>query len=226
MKYARKERRETALKSGAARLGRCTSIDSVRRNRLDTAMKIWATISAALVLAGGTAQAKTFGWEAPPPDEYRQLTEVRPLPVALDRDFQFRKIKTFLIDDTPAAKGVTRRVQTGRSGDPTIEFERAYRLYGAVTALDQRRRYGHYFDFFWRARQPGPLTVRLEYRQEKLRAFTQAREVSYASAQGSHRTSFAVVGDDFFNDGRVVSWRCLLLRNGRIVAEERSYLWR
>ena len=198
----------------------------MERNRLDTAMNSPAAILAWLLLASGIAQATIIGREAPPPDDYRQLTEVRPLPVALDPDFEFRKTKTFVIGDTPLPQGVTRRVQTGRSRDPTIEFERSYRLYGAVTALDQRRRYGHYFDFFWRARQPGPLTVRLEYRQEKLRAFTQAREVGYASAQGSHRTSFAVVGDDFFSDGRVVSWRCLLLRNGRIVAEERSYLWR
>ncbi len=26
-------------------------------------------------------------------------------------------------------------------------------------------------------------------------------------------------------DGRVIAWRCLLIENGRIVAEERSYLW-
>ena len=30
---------------------------------------------------------------------------------------------------------------------------------------------------------------------------------------------------DYLNDGRVISWRCLLIENGRIVAENRSYLW-
>ena len=102
----------------------------------------------------------------------------------------------------------------------------SYRLHGAVTKLDQQRRYGHYFDFFWRAKRPANVTVRLEYRQQNLKSFTQAREVSYANVKGSTRTSFAVIGDDFWNDGRVTAWRCLLLENGRIVAEDRSYLWR
>jgi hypothetical protein len=28
------------------------------------------------------------------------------------------------------------------------------------------------------------------------------------------------------NDGRILAWRCVLIVNGKIVAEERSYLWR
>ena len=106
-----------------------------------------------------------------------------------------------------------------------MNFERTYRMYGAITAADQRQRYGNYLDFFWRAKRPANVTVRLEYRQEKLRAFVQAREISYANVVGNRKTAFAIVGDDYFNDGRVTSWRCLLIENDRIVAETRSYLW-
>ena len=67
------------------------------------------------------------------------------------------------------------------------------------------------------------MTVRLEYRQEKLHAHVQAQEISYPNARGSHKTEFKVVGDDYFDDGRVIAWRCLLIENGRIVAENRSY---
>lgn len=155
------------------------------------------------------------------PDEYRQLSSVEQLPRALDRAFEFRKVKLFTVGDLP---GVPNR-SGGASRDPSIGFEASYRLFGAVTELDKRRRYGHYFDIYWRAKKTGPVTVRLEYRQEKLRTLTQAREVDYAKAKGSHRTSFAIVGDDFFNDGRVLAWRALLIAQGRIVAEERSYLW-
>ncbi len=95
-----------------------------------------------------------------------------------------------------------------------------------MTELDKRRRFGHYFDFFWRSKKAGPVTVRLEYQQDALRTYTQGREVSYADGKGSHKTAFAVIGDDFFNDGRIVAWRCLLIVQGRIVAENRSYLWR
>jgi hypothetical protein len=104
-------------------------------------------------------------------------------------------------------------------------FERQYRLFGAVTKLDRRERYGNYFDFFWRAKRPADLAVRFEYRQEKLHAHVQAQEVSYAHARGNHKTEFKVVGDDYFDDGRVIAWRCLLIENGKIVAENRSYLW-
>ena len=60
--------------------------------------------------------------------------------------------------------------------------------------------------------------MRLEYRQEKLHAFVQAREVHYPQARGHHETEFAIIGDDFFDDGRVIAWRASLIVDGRIVA--------
>ena len=110
--------------------------------------------------------------------------------------------------------------------DESLTFEGAYRLFGAVTELDKRRRFGHYFDFWWVATRDANVTVRLEYRQQNLRGFVQAREVDYGNARGHHKTEFQVIGDDFFNDGRIGSWRCLLIENGRIVAENKSFLWR
>ena len=56
-------------------------------------------------------------------------------------------------------------------------------------------------------------------------SFVQAREVTYAERQGQSQDRFAVIGDDYLNDGRIISWRCLLIEKGRIVAENRSYLW-
>ncbi len=161
---------------------------------------------------------------APAADDFRQLVKIEPLPTSLDRDFEFRKTKQYLLSDTAVpTKGLS--IGKGTVRDPSIAFERSYRLFGAVTALDQRSRYGDYFDFFWRVRRPASVTVRLEYRTEKLRANTQAREVTYANAKGSHKTAFAVIGDDFFADGRIVAWRCSMIEKGRIVAQTRSYLW-
>ncbi|MDQ6860518.1 MAG: hypothetical protein M3032_05095 [Verrucomicrobiota bacterium] len=159
-----------------------------------------------------------------PADEFRQLKEATPLKTALDPAFEFRKTKLFLLGSPIGTK-----VHTGFQGaakDPAVGFEGSYRLWGAVTELDKRARYGHYFDFWWRAKRDAALTVRLEYRQEALRAFTQAREVDYPHARGNHRTAFAVIGDDFLNDGHILAWRCVLIEKGRIVAETRSYLWR
>ena len=169
------------------------------------------------------------------------LAKVNPLPVALDRDFEFRKTKLYFLNDKPLTqkglRGTATSSKPGKLGSTTpssksatiqeasITFERQYRLFGAVTGLDQHQRFGDYFDFFWRAKRPADLTVRLEYRQEKLHSFVQAQEISYPNARGNHKTEFKVVGDDYFDDGRVIAWRCLLIENGRIVAENRSYLW-
>lgn len=164
-------------------------------------------------------------------EEPRVLAKVNPLPVALDPDFQIRKTKTYYLSEAglfPTASkagGIVPSSKGSTAQDASIIFERQYRLHGAVTALDQHQRFGNYFDFFWRAEREADVTMRLEYRQEKLHAHVQAQEIAYANARGKHKTEFKVAGDDYFEDGRVVAWRCLLIENGKIVAEKRSYLW-
>jgi hypothetical protein len=172
-------------------------------------------------------------------DEPNVVEKVTALPVALDSNFEFRKTKLFFLSEKglqqkDRARGSTNKVgaksnspgeKTATVQDAPIVFERQYRLYGAVTGLDQRQRYGDYFDFFWRVKRPSDVTVRLEYRQEKLHEHVQAQEITYRNVRGTHKTEFKVIGDDYFDDGRVIAWRCLLITNGRIVAENRSFLW-
>jgi hypothetical protein len=171
-------------------------------------------------------------------EEPRVLEEVKPVPVALSKDFEFRKTKLFSTEQTSQRKSKTpgTKSKPGKlsstapssksiAQEASITFERQYRLFGAVTALDQRQRFGDYFDFFWRAKRPADITVRLEYRQEKLHEHVQGQEISYRNVRGTHKTEFKVIGDDYFDDGRVISWRCLLIEKGRIVAENRSYMW-
>jgi len=174
----------------------------------------------------------------PAPVEPRIVEKVTPLPMALDKDFEFRKTKLFIISEkaktTQHARQSTSSInkksnapgqKTATLQDAPITFERQYRMFGAVTALDQRQRFGNYFDFFWRAKRPSDVTVRLEYRQEKLHEHVQAQEISYQNVHGTHKTEFKVIGDDYFDDGEVIAWRCLLISNGRIVAENRSFMW-
>jgi hypothetical protein len=174
-------------------------------------------------------------WAASQP-KVRILTKIDPLPVALSDDFQFRKTKLFHLDPNPpkSKKSLSQALSanannpnnpTAGIAEASLGFERTYRLYGAISQADRSQRFGNYFDFFWRVKRPANVTVRLEYRQEKLRSFVQAREISYENAKGNIKTEFAVIGDDYFQDGRVTAWRCLLIENGKIVAENRSYLW-
>jgi hypothetical protein len=172
-------------------------------------------------------------------EEPKILEEVKPLPVALSKDFEFRKTKLFSLSETPLnQRQLSTKSKPGKVSstspssksstvqDASITFERQYRLFGAVTLLDSRQRFGDYFDFFWRSKRPADITVRLEYRQEKLHEHVQAQEISYRNVRGTHKTEFKVIGDDYLDDGRVISWRCLLIENGRIVAENRSYMWK
>jgi hypothetical protein len=174
-------------------------------------------------------------------EEPKIVEKVTPLPVALSRDFEFRKTKLYFLSEKLPKQTQERRTASSISGtlsgntapaqktltlqDVPITFERQYRLFGAVTLLDARQRFGDYFDFFWRAKRPADITVRLEYRQEKLHEHVQAQEISYRNVHGTRKTEFKVIGDDYFDDGRVIAWRCLLVENGRIVAENHSYMW-
>jgi hypothetical protein len=175
-----------------------------------------------------------------PPEEPKVVEKISPLPVALDKDFEFRKTKLLYIGEKgPHPSASSRQTtstlnkksssspgqKTATLQDAPITFERQYRMFGAVTGLDQRQRMGNYFDFFWRAKRPSDVTVRLEYRQEKLHEHVQAQEITYHNVRGTHKTEFKVIGDDYFDDGQVIAWRCLLIANGRIVAENRSFLW-
>jgi len=172
-------------------------------------------------------------------EEPRIVEKVTPLPVALDKDFEFRKTKLFLLSEKAPKAGEKARQTTSTFGskstspsqkvatlqDAPITFERQYRMFGAVTLLDQRQRFGNYFDFFWRVKRPSDVTVRLEYRQEKLHEHVQAQEITYRNVHGTHKTEFKVIGDDYLDDGQVIAWRCLLISNGRIVAENLSFMW-
>jgi hypothetical protein len=172
-------------------------------------------------------------------EEPKVVEKVTPLPVALDPNFEFRKTKLFFMSEQGLKPSERARQETSKLGgkstspnqqtatmqDAPIVFERQYRLYGAVSGLDQHQRFGDYFDFFWRVKRPSDVTVRLEYRQDKLHEHFQAQEITYKNVRGTHKTEFKVIGDDYFDDGRVISWRCLLIANGRIVAENRSFLW-
>ena len=138
---------------------------------------------------------------------------------------EIRKVKADFLE-TPEVTGV-RRLRTENSEDQNLAFERRRLLYGAITPSDQRARYGNYYTFFWRARRRGNFSVRLEYRQQKLGAYVQAREVEYPAGEGSHVTRFAINGDDYVEQGRVSAWRLVVIEDGRrIVALKQSYLWR
>ena len=152
---------------------------------------------------------------AAPESPQRRLEKASVLPLALDDRYQFRKVLEFLNEP---------KYQTS-TADDMLSFERQRVNFGVITNLDRLEARGHYFSFFWRTRQPGPLTVRLEYRQANLGSYVQAREVAYAHPKGTMKTKFQVTGDDYLQEGRIIAWRALLISDGKIVGLTQSFLW-
>lgn len=141
------------------------------------------------------------------------------LPEAISDDFEFRKFEIFR--NAPIVPGAT-PIPTK---DLMVDFERKRRLWGALLAADVSAKTGQYFTFFWRAKRSANVTIRLEYRQANLKNYVQARELYYANAKGSHSSEFAIVGNDYENDGPITSWRAILIENRKIVALLQSRTW-
>src|SRR5437763_1598448 len=112
-----------------------------------------------------------------------------PLPVELNRDFQFRKTKLYFLTESEPGQEKTNPDQqnngqaTGKGGNApstapstkstssqaaSFRFERPYRLFGAITKLDNREGVVIFFVFFWRARRVAVLTLQSEEPPSKL----------------------------------------------------------
>ena len=138
------------------------------------------------------------------------------LPLALNDNFQFRKIKLYYLQATPPPTTTSE----------TILFEESRRTWGALDSYDTEQRHGNYFTFFWRAREEADVTVRLEYRQAALGNHVMAQERYYPGVKGSVQSDFTVTGDEYLESGRVTSWRVLLIVDGKIAGLRQSFLWR
>ena len=140
-----------------------------------------------------------------------------PLPLALDDAYEVEKVFSVLVD--PAVNG--------RLNSPWMRIERDRRYYGAINAFERSQREGHAYTVHWKAKPatPGDLTVRFEYRQQRLGSHVQIQEAQFSHATGRQRTEFTVQGDDYHQDGPVTAWRVLLISQGRVVGLQQSFLW-
>jgi len=161
--------------------------------------------------------ALAIGGCAAPEGPANKLEKANVLPLALDDSFQFRKIQQATVDNT--------RVQPPTTSE-AADFERRRATWGAIDWMEITARNGNYYNFFWCSKNPADVTVRLEYRQVGLANHVMAQERYCPGARGSRKTSFAVSGDDYLENGRVTAWRALLIVDGRIVGLRQSYLWK
>jgi hypothetical protein len=114
-----------------------------------------------------------------------------------------------------------------RTADPMIRFERRYLTWGAINSDDYREREGKYFTIFWKTKDPGAATVRFEYLQGKTGKTVHVKEVTADKVQrGTNKADFRVTGAEFHDKGDVLAWKASILRNGVVVADRKSFLWK
>lgn len=121
------------------------------------------------------------------------------------------------------------REQSRNNGEePMVRMEKGRRLRGAVSMEERRERLGQYYTLLWHdpaGAGNGPVEIIFEYRQGASASRVKRMTQRYPDSDSSGSASFAVVGDDYFTNGRVLAWQATLRRGGREIASRRSYLW-
>lgn len=108
-------------------------------------------------------------------------------------------------------------------------MEKSRRLSGAVSLEERRQRLGQYYTLIWHDRAgAGNGTVQLVFQyQQGATASRIKRMTRDFSADSTHgKAEFAIIGDDFVKNGKVLAWKATLLRGGRELASQQSYMWR
>ena len=137
------------------------------------------------------------------------------LPVALDKSVSLNKIYTFRNDRT---------LRTTKN--PMLDFEKKYWDHGAILQKEIEGKQGNFFVINWQNDgSPGDFTVRLDYRQANTRERVMTKTEECKNFGGYGKTLIKVVGDDYLRGGVVNSWRISIVRDGKIIAQEKSFIW-
>jgi len=113
--------------------------------------------------------------------------------------------------------------------EPMVGMEKERRLRGAVSVAERRQRLGQYYTMVWRdaaGADSGPVEVVFLYQQGASASLVKRMTKSFPASARDGIAEFAVIGDDYFKNGRVLAWKATLSRAGREIASRQSYLWR
>lgn len=110
--------------------------------------------------------------------------------------------------------------------EPMIRGEQRRLLHGAIGVREQEQRLGYYYVVLWDDDSSGePVKVVFEYQQASTASKVRRQELSFDGGETEGRGEFRIIGDEYIEGGRVLAWKCTLMRGGREVASRHSYLW-
>jgi hypothetical protein len=117
------------------------------------------------------------------------------------------------------------------NNDPMVRGEIQRRLHGAITVEERRKKAGQYYDIKWNRGEVRkhsnevPVRVTFEYQQTRTASLVKRMSRDLHCRENCD-VEFAIKGDDYINNGRVLAWRITVEEMGQIVAKQQSYLWR
>ncbi len=109
--------------------------------------------------------------------------------------------------------------------DPMVTHEKSRRLYGAISMEERRQRLGQYYTVLWNLKDGGKKEILFEYQQGKTGSLVKTMRRELDSSETSGKEEFSVIGDNHFENGRVLCWRVSLIADGKTISTEQSYLW-
>lgn len=115
------------------------------------------------------------------------------------------------------------------ANDPMVRMEKGRRLRGAVSMDERRLRLGQYYTLTWNDPEGaglGPVEVVFLYQQGASASRIKRMSRSFPTSAVSGTAEFAVIGDDYFLNGKVLAWRASVYRAGRELSSRQSYLWK
>lgn len=110
-----------------------------------------------------------------------------------------------------------------------VRMEKARHLRGAVSMEERRKRLGQYYTIIWfdpKGTHLGKAEVVFQYQQGGSGSRVKRMTKQFPANAGQGTAEFAVVGDDYLKNGRVLAWQATVSRGGQEIASKRSYLWK
>ena len=115
-----------------------------------------------------------------------------------------------------------------KAEEPMVRMEKLRLLHGAVSMEERRQRLGQYYTLIWEHPEgagSGPVEVLFEYRQGGSASKIKRMSELYPAEAEEGVVEFAVIGDNYFDNGKVLAWRASVSRGGEELASKQSYLW-
>lgn len=114
---------------------------------------------------------------------------------------------------------------SGVVDDPLVQNEKLRRLYGAVSLEERKQRLGQYYTVLWNADAGAEKGIIFRYQQGASGSLIKEMRRKIPAGTSEGKEEFSIIGDNYFDNGRVLAWKIDLTANGETIASKQSYLW-